>query len=267
MPSQQFVSFCRARTPPCTCAASTQRAVVSEVSKSPIALRKRSNGWSSGCKSDFQQAPAPCSSLRTCRAVAGFWEAHESSKGYLLIRWRGPAVFATARCKLASQKPTYLSAFSSIGLRILLLARYRSVWRHVLTLAVPPWRVLRQGVRSPSLTPLCAAAAAAASLRLNCSDLTSLGTRAQQTLRALVARTSLASASAAMLLDQGICATAGLGFFSTSKFCGPAGFRRSTFSESIANRWLHLHNGKPLCANALEHALMQGWTPHGAFVY
>ena len=34
-----------------------------------------------------------------------------------------------------------------------------------------------------------------------------------------------------MLVEQSLCAAAGRGFFSTSKFCGPAGFRRSTFSE------------------------------------
>ena len=31
--------------------------------------------------------------------------------------------------------------------------------------------------------------------------------------------------------------TSGRGFFATSRFCGPAGFRRSTFSEAIALRW------------------------------
>jgi hypothetical protein len=35
----------------------------------------------------------------------------------------------------------------------------------------------------------------------------------------------------------------------------------------MAQRWAVEHNAEPLCANALEHALMQGMTAHGAQVY
>lgn len=80
-------------------------------------------------------------------------------------------------------------------------------------------------------------------------------------------QTNLSHGTASMLLEQSICALAGRGFFSTSKFCGPPGFRRSTFSEGIALRWQQSHGSEPLCAKALEHALMQGWAAHGAFVY
>ena len=69
-------------------------------------------------------------------------------------------------------------------------------------------------------------------------------------------------------VEQSLCAAAGRGFFSTSKFCGPAGFRRSTFSEGIALRWATQHGGgAPLCAHAMEHALTQGMAAHGAQVY
>ena len=66
-----------------------------------------------------------------------------------------------------------------------------------------------------------------------------------------------------------VSASAGRGFFATSKFCGPAGFRRSTFSEGIALRWAMVHGGgdAPLCAHAMQHALLQGMAPHGAQVY
>ena len=76
--------------------------------------------------------------------------------------------------------------------------------------------------------------------------------------------------TAALLLDQAIGASAERGFFSTSKFCGPAGFRRSTFSEAIALRWQQRRRGAPappLCAHALERALLQGRAARGEYVY
>ena len=110
---------------------------------------------------------------------------------------------------------------------------------------------------------LCAAADG-----YNCTDLGSLGLAATPAWRTLLARANLSAATASMLVEQSLSAAAGRGFFSTSKFCGPAGFRRSTFSEGIALRWATQHGGgAPLCAHAMEHALTQGMAAHGAQVY
>ena len=49
--------------------------------------------------------------------------------------------------------------------------------------------------------------------------------------------------------------------------CMQVGYRRSTLSESIAQRWAVEHDADVLCANALEYALMQGMTAHGSQVY
>ena len=74
-------------------------------------------------------------------------------------------------------------------------------------------------------------------------------------------------------LEVAIAAAAPRGFFATSKFCGPAGYRRSTLSEAIAQRWQVVREAltgeaaQPLCANSIEAALMQGLTAHGALVY
>ena len=136
------------------------------------------------------------------------------------------------------------------------------------------------GVRSPLLTPLCGGATrgAGASTSLVCFDLTTLNATRTSEWGALIERTvtraskvmgGVSSATAALLLDQAIGAQARLGFFSTSKFCGPAGFRKSTFSEGIALRWQQRHRAgqPPLCAHAMERALLQGRVAHGDLVY
>ena len=122
---------------------------------------------------------------------------------------------------------------------------------------------LHQGAQHAGLAPLCSAED-----RFNCSDLASLNLRATPAWQALLSRANLSTATASMLVEQSLCAAAGRGFFSTSKFCGPAGFRRSTFSEGVALRWAMQHGGStPLCAHAMERALTQGLTAHGAQVY
>ena len=122
---------------------------------------------------------------------------------------------------------------------------------------------LRQGARHAGLAPLCTAEDS-----FNCSDLASLNLQATPAWQALLSRANLSTATASMLVEQSLSAAAGRGFFSTSKFCGPAGFRRSTFSEGVALRWAMQHGGStPLCAHAMERALAQGLTAHGAQVY
>ena len=66
---------------------------------------------------------------------------------------------------------------------------------------------------------------------------------------------------------QLLATAAGRGFYSTSKFCGPPGFRRSTFSEGIALRWQMQRGQRPLCTHGMESALLKGASAHGAFVY
>jgi len=131
---------------------------------------------------------------------------------------------------------------------------------------------LPEGAASTLLAPLCAAGRPNA---FNCSDLSTLGARATLEWRALLRGTQasgpaspLSAATAALLVEQQIGASAGRGFFSTSKFCGPPGYRRSTFSEGIALRW-QLRQGKnrSLCAHAMENALLQGKAAHAEFVY
>lgn len=92
--------------------------------------------------------------------------------------------------------------------------------------------------------------------------------------RQLLRTSGLSAGTAALLVDQAIAASAGRGFFSTSKFCGPPGFRRSTFSEGIALRWQQQRRRAaseepppPLCAHAMEHALLQGRAARGDRVY
>ena len=143
------------------------------------------------------------------------------------------------------------------------------------------------GVASPRLAPLCEGRARVA----NCTDIRSLGVSGLPEWSELLgdrggeagagagARASgsasagdesaapLAEATATLLTEQAIGAAAGRGFFSTSKFCGPAGFRRSTFSEGIALRWGQRRGAAPLCANAAEHALLRGMAAHGEHVY
>jgi hypothetical protein len=120
------------------------------------------------------------------------------------------------------------------------------------------------GVRSPLLASLCAGGSRA----YNCSDLSTLGATRLPEWRELLRGATLSPGTAALLVDQAIGAAAGRGFFSTSKFCGPAGFRKSTFSESIALRWQQGHStGAPLCAHAMERSLLLGKTAHGEHVY
>ena len=102
----------------------------------------------------------------------------------------------------------------------------------------------------------------------NCSDLNTLGGLPQQANQ----QYHLSTGTASLLIDQAIASRAARGFYSTSKFCGPPGFRKSTFSEGIALRWQLLHAGsgmssKPLCAHAMEYALLQGKTARGEYVY
>lgn len=131
------------------------------------------------------------------------------------------------------------------------------------------------GVRSAALAPLCSGATG-----LNCSDQGTLRLRETKEFVDLLvesvggtvaqsgaSRGELDAGTAALLLDQAVSAAAGQGFFSASKYCGPAGHRRSTFSEAIALRWAQLHGAQPLCAHAMEHALLKGWAAHGSFVY
>ena len=135
---------------------------------------------------------------------------------------------------------------------------------------------LADGARAPGLAPLCASAASDAAgtsggggdgAGFNCSDLQTLGAKATPAWRALLGRSNLSEPTAALLLEQAVSSLAGRGFFATSKFCGPAGFRRSTFSEGVALRWAVQHDDAPLCAHAMQHALLQGMAPHGAQVY
>ena len=122
------------------------------------------------------------------------------------------------------------------------------------------------GVRSDWLAPLCDASLGG----FNCSDQATLGVASSNAWRALLRESGLSASTAALLLDQAIGASAERGFFSTSKFCGPAGFRRSTFSEGIALRWQQRRRGAqapPLCAHALERALLQGRAARGEHVY
>ena len=150
------------------------------------------------------------------------------------------------------------------------------------------------GVRSPLLGELCAQNrggvegqqqhdAHGHELR-QCSDLASLGVLDSTEWQALrggrdggaasgggasgVTGGRLSAGTAAMLVEQAVGAAAPRGFFSTSKFCGPPGFRRSTFSEGIALRWAQQHGpAPPLCAHAMEHALPKGMAAHSTFVY
>ena len=131
------------------------------------------------------------------------------------------------------------------------------------------------GVRSALLGPLCGPPTADTAT-YNCSDLGSLGAFSMPEWHDLVQTSSgdgsasgVSSGTAALLLDQAISSAANRGFFSTSKFCGPPGFRKSTFSEAIALQWQQLHGAgkQPLCAHAMEKALLQGRAAHGEFVY
>ena len=136
---------------------------------------------------------------------------------------------------------------------------------------------LPAGARSVGLAPLCASSAASPAelsrglqtggAGCNCTDQRMLDLQRGPAWSVLLNRTRLSPQSAAMLVDQSLCASAGRGFFATSKFCGPVGFRRSTFSEAIALRWQQQLGDKPLCANAMEHALLQGMAAHGDHVY
>ena len=131
------------------------------------------------------------------------------------------------------------------------------------------------GARSPAIAPLCAALTTKDPMRLGrlaeggctCTDQQAMNLQEGPAWSLLLNKTGLSSQSAAMLIDQSVSAAAGRGFFSTSKFCGPAGFRRSTFSEAIALRWQHERADKPLCSNSMEHALLQGMAAHGNHVY
>lgn len=126
---------------------------------------------------------------------------------------------------------------------------------------------LQGGVRAPALASLCAPAEPRA---YNCSDLATVGATLTPEFRALLDAGRLSAGTATLLLEQALSAAAGRGFFSTSKFCGPPGFRKSTFSEGIALRWQLRHAGEgatPLCAHAMEHALLQGRAAHGDHVY
>ena len=132
------------------------------------------------------------------------------------------------------------------------------------------------GVRSSLLAGLCAGAHCAGArcagvqppaYAYDCSDQTTLGVRRLPEWAELLASSRLSEETASLLIDQALGAAAGRGFFSTSKFCGPPGFRRSTFSEGIALRWQQRRNGSPLCAHAMEHALARGWAAHGELVY
>ena len=118
------------------------------------------------------------------------------------------------------------------------------------------------GVRSAALAPLCSGRGS-----FNCSDQGTLHAQETQTWRSLVGSLELLAGTLALALDQLLCASAARGFFSTSKFCGPPGFRRSTFSEGIALRWQLQHGKAPLCAHGMELSLLKGASAHGAFVY
>ena len=119
------------------------------------------------------------------------------------------------------------------------------------------------GVGCASLRPLCHVVEGVA----NCSDASALlGLGDLPEWRALLSH-GVSAPNAALLLDVAISSSAGRGFFSTSKFCGPAGFRRSTFSEAVAVRWAQQRGAAPLCAHAMERALLEGMAAHGSFVY
>jgi hypothetical protein len=132
-----------------------------------------------------------------------------------------------------------------------------------------------KGSRSPLLAPLCRGVAGSVdddnytAGRFSCTDFVSLGIPNLPEWHRLLHESSLSAASAALLVDQQVAAAATAGFFSTSKFCGPAGYRKSTFSEGIALRWqLQHHDGDPpLCAHAMEYALLQGKAAHSVHVY
>lgn len=139
---------------------------------------------------------------------------------------------------------------------------------------------LPNGARSAELEPLCTTPAANGGREggkhgkrrlmrglYNCTDVHSLRLSSQSSIWSPLARTSLSEGSATLAVEMVIAASAPKGFFSTSKFCGPVGYRRSTLSESIAQRWAVEHDADVLCANALEYALMQGMTAHGSQVY
>lgn len=120
------------------------------------------------------------------------------------------------------------------------------------------------GVRSPLLSGLCKL--------FNCTDLAALeagtGTTAKSSELLEGSSSWLSRGTVAMLVEQGVSAAAPRGFFATSKFCGPAGYRRSTFSEAIALRWaLRYQPATPLCAHAMQHALIKGMAAHSTFVY
>jgi hypothetical protein len=133
------------------------------------------------------------------------------------------------------------------------------------------------GARGVGLAPLCATPAASPAelskglqtggAGCNCTDYHILDVERGPAWPALLNRTRLSPQSAALLVDQGVCASAARGFFATSKFCGPVGFRRSTFSEAIALRWQLQREEQPLCAHAMEHALLRGMAAHGDHVY
>jgi len=113
---------------------------------------------------------------------------------------------------------------------------------------------------SPLLRQLCGGS-------FNCTDASALGLRETPEWREMLTTTGFSQGTASLLVEQSIAALAGRGFFATSKFCGPPGYRRSTFSEDIALRWQTQHEGAPLCARGLEHSLLKGMVPHGASVY
>ena len=117
------------------------------------------------------------------------------------------------------------------------------------------------GVHSALLAPLCATS-------YTCADQSTLNVSELPEWSAMLLATGLSAASASLFLDLAIGAAAPRGFFSTSKFCGPAGFRKSTFSEALALRWQQSHAPQQsLCAHAMEHALLQGRAAHGDYVY
>ncbi|KAL1527731.1 hypothetical protein AB1Y20_009116 [Prymnesium parvum] len=118
------------------------------------------------------------------------------------------------------------------------------------------------GVHSPWLAPICAEDSG-----YRCHDQSTLGLRGSDVWRSLLTADVLSEETLIMVFDQLLAAAAGRGFFSTSKFCGPPGYRRSTFSEGIALRWQLQRGQPPLCAHGMESALLRGASSHGAFVY
>ena len=136
------------------------------------------------------------------------------------------------------------------------------------------------GSRSPLFSQLCRRDSSPDSLHgaepkdigddFDCFDQGTLGVRRLPEWKRLRDATSLSEKSIGLLVDQALGAAANRGFFSTSKFCGPPTFRRSTFSEGIALRWQMQHRpmaAGPLCKHAMERALLKGHTARGAHVF